>query len=53
LLRRPNVPLELPAHYTARTFFGLVDANQDDGVDESDLGAAAERLKPIMSGPTV
>jgi outer membrane protein assembly factor BamB len=49
VMRRPNIPLETPAHMTARSFFGLIDQNQDGGVTEDELAGVVPLFKKFIS----
>jgi outer membrane protein assembly factor BamB len=48
-LRRPNIPNDLPAHYSVQTFFPGVDANKDGGIDEAEYVTIGELGKNVMS----
>jgi outer membrane protein assembly factor BamB len=48
-LRRPNIPNELPAHYSVQSFFTGVDVNKDGGVDEAEYATIGELGKNVMS----
>jgi outer membrane protein assembly factor BamB len=46
-LRRPNIPNDLPAHYSVQSFFP--DANKDGGLDEAEYATIGELGKNIMN----
>ena len=48
-LRRPNIPDDLPAHYSVQSFFPGVDANKDGGIDEAEYATIHELGKNVMS----
>jgi outer membrane protein assembly factor BamB len=48
-LRRPDVPNNLPAHYSVQSFFPGIDANKDDALDEAEYSTIGELGKNIMS----
>lgn len=48
-LRRPNIPNELPAHYSVQSFFPGVDANKDGGLDEAEYATIPQLGKNVMS----
>jgi outer membrane protein assembly factor BamB len=49
VLRRPNIPLDLPAHITLRGVFEYLDEDKDGGLTESELQRIVTELKTFDS----
>src|SRR5262249_16679908 len=45
----PNIPNDLPAHYSVQSFFPGIDANKDGVLDEAEYAVIGELAKNVMN----
>ncbi len=51
-LRRPNVPDDLPAHFSVQSVFSFLDSNKDGGLDEAEYARIGDVGRFMMSSRT-